>query len=102
RAIIKTDFLEYQIEFDPLFDHERFHGKLTTLEKGVVLSEKVALDNHLDTQLRLVLKGRPLHEMPIGITGAFEITETLLRLRELCEFTELESVEDSVRLNKKD
>jgi hypothetical protein len=102
KVIVTTDILEYHIKFDPLSSYERFHGKLTTFENGVVLSEKVALDNHLDTQLRLVLQGSPLQDMPIGFTGAFNITETLLRLRELSEVTELEPAEDSMRLNNKE
>ncbi len=103
KAIITTDILDYQIEFDPLFDQERFHGRLTTLEKGVMLSEKIILDNHLDTQLRLVLNGKPLHETSVGITKALEIMETLLRLRESCKVIELEqAVEDNERFNKKD
>lgn len=103
KATITTDILDYQIEFDPLLDQERFHGKLTTLNKGVVLSEKLVLDNHLDTQLRSVLNGKPLHETSVGITKTLEITETLLRLRESCEVTELEqAAEDTMRLNKKD
>lgn len=97
KLTITTNILEYKIEFDTLLDHERFHGRLTILEKGVVLSEKIAPDNHLDMQLRLVFKGEPLHETSVGITKALEITETLLCLRESCEVTELgQAVEGNV------
>lgn len=103
KVIIKTNILEYQIEFDPLLNHERFHGKLTTFEKGILLSERIIPDNHLETQLRLVLNGKPLHKTSVGIAKALAITEVLLRLRESCEVTELEqAVDGSVRLSKKD
>jgi hypothetical protein len=103
KAKITTDILDYQIEFDPLIDHERFHGKLTIFEKGIVVSKKTVLDNHLDVQLRLILNGTPLHDTSIGITKALEFTETLLRLRGSCEVTELQQVSEyNVTLNRKD
>ena len=103
KAKITTDILDYQIEFDPLIDYKRFHGKLTILEKGIVVSKRTVLDNHLDAQLRLILNGTPLYDTSIGITKALEFTETLLRLRESCEVTELQQAsEHNVTLNKKD
>lgn len=102
KAIIATDILDYQIDFDPLINHERFHGKLTIFEKGIVVSEKIVLDNHLDAQFRLIQSGKPLHDTSIGITKAVEFTETLLRLRESCEVTEShQAAEDNTTLNKK-
>ena len=102
-ATITTDILDYQLEFDPVKDHERFYGKLTTRKKDTIISEKFILDNHLDTHLRSIFNGKPLNGTLVGITESIKITETLLLLREFCEITKLNLVVgDKIRLIKKE
>lgn len=100
KVVVATNILDYQIEFDPLFNYERFYGKLTILDHGEVLSNEYVLDNHLSTQLRLVANGTSLQKTSIGAGKAMKITETLLHIRETCEVTEITPHDNSVRLNK--